>query len=153
MSKPLSGAQRASQNVQLFEQYLTNLKARGERLPLRSDGQVNLSKVAQDSGIGDRGRLYTNERIKALLDAARQEAATQTRVAEPAPPVTPVRAADAGVERLERHLHRLEQQNAALMAENTELRSQMRELRLQLGREDMMIESGRRIPPPTVQAG
>jgi cell division protein FtsB len=49
---------------------------------------------------------------------------------------------------LERKLHRLEQQNAVLVAENSELRRQVKHLQLQLGREDMLIDSGRRIPAP-----
>ena len=54
---------------------------------------------------------------------------------------------------LERRVNQLEQQNAALVAENAELRRQLKSLRLQMGREDMAIETGRRIPaPPVVHA-
>lgn len=46
---------------------------------------------------------------------------------------------------LERRLNQLEQQNAALVAENAEQRQQLKSLHLQMGRDDMAIETGRRI--------
>ena len=49
---------------------------------------------------------------------------------------------------LERRVNQLEQQNAALVAENAELRRQLKSFRLQMGREDMTIETGCRIPVP-----
>jgi hypothetical protein len=150
MTKRPSGAQRSNENVALFEAYVKSLKERGEPLPTKLDGQINLSKIAADSGIGDRGRLYTNDRVRSLLEQAEAEL-PRPQLAEPQEGKdggSKAAATDAALQRTERRLHRLEQQNAALVAENAELRRQNIELRLQLGREDMMIETGRRIPAP-----
>jgi hypothetical protein len=152
VSKKRSGTQRATDNVAAFESYWTELRTRGEYLPLKKDGDVNLSQVAKDSGIGDRGRLYTNDRLRQMLDTARAE----TLAVVSLPPVTNVTSSQpvpddvdhTKVQRLERRTHRLEQQNSALVAENAELRRQLRDLRLQMGREDLMIETGRRVPSP-----
>ena len=48
----------------------------------------------------------------------------------------------------ERRVSTLEQHNAALVAENFELRRQLKDLKRQLGRQDMMIDTGRRVPLP-----
>jgi len=48
----------------------------------------------------------------------------------------------------ERRVHKLEQQNAAMIAENTDLRQQLKVLRLSLAREDMTIETARRVADP-----
>lgn len=153
-TKRLSGIQRSNENVALFEAYVKSLKEKGELLPTRRDGQVNLSKIAADSGIGDRGRLYTNDRIRALLEQAQAELPPPSPKEDQVEQDGTVKPAtsDAAVQRAERRVHRLEQQNAALVAENAELRRHLKELRLQIGREDMMIETGRRIPPPLEDA-
>ena len=70
-----------------------------------------------------------------MLDRARQSPAKEFVV-----------ATEIGI------IHRLEQQNAALVAENYEMRRQLKELRLQLGREDMTIETGRRVAVPSDEA-
>lgn len=145
MSTRLSGPQQAEENIAKFERYLATLQASGKSLPLRKDGQVNVTQVASDSGLGDRGRIYTNDRIRALLEEAlRSMNVAPTPAAETEQKLTKPKQEKA----LERRVHLLEQQNAALVAENAELRRQLKALRLQIGREDMMIESGRRIPSP-----
>lgn len=151
MSKRASGAQKAHDNVEAFERYLADLKQRGEPLPLRPNGDVNLSKVAKDSGVGDRGRFYTNDRLKDLLEAARPVVATTDATAPAVQPVAEGSDGSDALRRAERRAQRLEQHNAALVAENAELRRQLRDLRLQLGREDMVIETGRRVPAPPEQ--
>jgi hypothetical protein len=100
--------------------------------------------------------LYKNPGIRSLIDEAkkRQEIAPKARLT-PAPSLEnpSVRRPAESIDRLrlsERHVRRLEQQNAALVAENAELRRQLKGLRVQLGREDMMIETGRRLPVPEV---
>lgn len=152
MNKRGSGLQRATDHVAAFEQYLKGLKARGEQLPARPSGEVNLTKVAEDSGVGDRGRFHTNDRLKQLLDGAKKEAATKPMstievVGVPTAPEADNRKGDSeALQRVERRAHRLEQMNASLISENAELRRQVKEIRLQLGREDMIIETARRIP-------
>lgn len=149
-----SGTQRATDHVAAFESYLKGLKERGERLPARPGGEVNLTKVAKDSGVGDRGRFHTNERLKQLLAGAKDEAASIPTPAVDAvqipaiPEVNSRSSSPEALQRVERRAHRLEQMNASLMSENTELRRQIKELRMQLGREDMIIETGRRVPTP-----
>ncbi|WP_431276453.1 hypothetical protein ACQ858_09575 [Variovorax ureilyticus] len=151
MSKRASGVQKAHDNVEAFERYLADLKQRGEPLPLRPNGDVNLSKVAKDSGIGDRGRFYTNDRLKDLLEGARPVVPpAEATVLAMQHPMESTDGSDA-LRRSERRAQRLEQHNATLVAENAELRRQLRELRLQLGREDMVIETGRRVPAPPEQ--
>jgi len=157
MNKRGSGQLRATDHVAAFEAYLKDLRDRGERLPARPNGEVNLSQIAKDSGVGDRGRFHTNERLKQLLDGAKADAA-----AAPVPTVDAVQLPSAqqadsrssspeALQRVERRAHRLEQMNATLMSENAELRRQVKELRLQLGREDMIIETGRRVPASGAQ--
>jgi hypothetical protein len=146
MEKRLSGAQRGDENASRFERYLDSLKAEGKQLPLKKDGQINLSKVALDSGIGDRGRLYTNERIRTLLDGATNALHSSLPANSEVIPVQERSPSNKQAKLLERRVNKLEQQNAALVAENAELRRQLKALRLQMGREDMSIETGRRIP-------
>ena len=155
MTKARSGAQRGQDNVAAFEAYVTGLRERGESLPLTSRGEVNLSKVATDSGIGDRGRFYTNDALKTLLaDASktlRAVASTAETVAAEAPTQHAERNSTDDLRRAERRAQRLEQANAVLVAENADLRRQVRELRMQLGREDMVIETGRRVVRPSTE--
>lgn len=126
-------------------------------LPLQADGTLNVSAIAAGADI-PRQSLYKNPGIRALLEAekARQSLASR-RAGEVDAPDGPASASAAALpdtapnqkERLlERRLLKLEQQNAALVAENAELRRQLKTLRLQMGREDMAIETGRRIPAP-----
>lgn len=157
MNTKRSGLQRADDIVQMFERYLFEIRVRGESLPLRPDGDVNLTKVAKDSGVRDRGRFYTNDRLRELLDGAKSAMPAQASkvvpiaidgasdASQPSPP------SSEAMRRLEQRSHRLEQQNAALIAENAELRRQLKDLRLQMGREDMLIETGRRILPAVPQ--
>lgn len=152
MTKRRSGAQQAEDYVENFQAYLGGLKERGDPLPLRGNGELNLSKIAADSGIRDRGRFYTNTKLKALLEHARStQPAPVTSATVGVPHVVASEADSDTLRRVERRAQRLEQQNAALVAENAELRRQLRELRLQLGREDMVIETGRRLPAPPEQ--
>lgn len=147
-----SGVQQAGDYVENFQSYLAGLKERGDPLPLRSNGELNLSKIAADSGIRDRGRFYTNAKLKELLEQARSaQPAPTPNTTLAAPNTAPSEADSDALRRAERRAQRLEQHNAALVAENAELRRQLRELRLQLGREDMVIETGRRIPAPPEQ--
>lgn len=151
MSQQRSGSQRGQDNVAAFETYLAGLRERGETLPLTPKGDVNLSKVAAESGIRDRGRFYTNDRLKSLLaDASKTLNPTAMPVDASAHEAQPPRRDDNGdaLRRAERRAQRLEQTNAVLVAENADLRRQIRDLRLQMGRDDMVIATGRRVVLP-----
>jgi hypothetical protein len=125
------------------------------RLPTSPDGAINITKIAEQSGI-PRQSFYKNPSIKAVLEEAKKaqgffdspvsnpSSAASSRQVEAA--TKPLSIEKVTV--LERRISRLEQQNAALVAENAELRRQLKAIRLQLGREDMAIETGRRIPTP-----
>lgn len=141
-----SGKVVGAEYVQTFRTYLASVDA----LPRNEDGALSISAIAEASGI-PRQSFYKNPQLKALLADIRGGSAI-TLPQE-------LTAADARRERsevgrddkakvLERRVHQLEQQNAALVAENAELRRQLKAMRLQIGREDMMIETGRRIPAP-----
>jgi hypothetical protein len=125
----------------------------GAAIPIGRDGSVNVSKLGELARV-PRGSFYQNSAIQGLVE--------ELRKAKPAAPQAGAEAAAAEVgmsarnaddkksQRLEKRVQALEQQNAALVAENYELRRQLKDMRLQLGREDMTIETGRRIPRPEV---
>lgn len=117
-------------------------------LPLLADGSLNMSAIATGANV-PRQSLYKNPAIRSLLEAER----TQRIVPKEQGPISEAASADVLPPReskqaklLERRVNQLEQQNAALVAENAELRRQLKALRLQMGREDMAIETGHRIP-------
>lgn len=133
----------------------------GSRLPVGADGSVNMSALAELVDV-PRQSLYKNPSIKALLEQYRTTRPRVLADSENASvAVAPDAMVNAGevdrasewlsvkkVKTLERRVSLLEQQNAALVAENSELRRQLKALRFQMGREDMAIETGRRIPAP-----
>lgn len=157
MTKRGSGLQRANDHVAAFELYLQGLKERGLQLPTRTSGEVNLTKIAEESGVGDRGRFHTNEKLKLLLDGAKATllatpiAHVDEDVKSSVQNIEARSGSPEALERAQRHAHRLEQMNASLIAENADLRKLVKNLRLQLGREDMIIETGRRVPPPVLK--
>lgn len=151
------GGYRVGQNyLESLEEYFEN----GGVVPLlERDGTLNTAELVRITGI-PRSSFYQNEGIVRLI-ATRCEALGIQRQGGRVSRV-PV-PGEAGVgeqanapndsklaKKLERRLHKLEQHNAALLAENHELRRQVKGLTLQLGREDMQIDSGRRIPSPPV---
>jgi len=149
-----NGKQIGLEHLATLDGYLS----KGGQLPVSTkDGTLNLAELARATGI-PKSSFYQNPKVKERLEAARtaQRLSRQgERQAPESDDVSSTAAAKASSASgatvlLERRLHRLEQQNAALVAENYELRRQLKELRLQLGREDMTIETGRRVvPPPT----
>ena len=135
------------------QEYLGRIQAylnRTESLPLLGDGSLNMSAIAHGADI-PRQSLYKNPSIRSLLDDAKAKSSVPAQETKPKERATtsiePMRASKQ-TKLLERRVNQLEQQNAALVAENAELRRQLKSLRLQLGREDMTIETGRRIPTP-----
>ncbi len=149
---------------QIGQDHLATLDAyfaKGGAVPVSAkDGALNLAELSRTTGI-PKSSFYQNPKVKERLEAARQQVGVERQGERRQPkaegdttalsPVAPSGASTAAAQ-LERRLHRLEQQNGALVAENFELRRQVKELRLQLGREDMMIETGRRVAMPPAEA-
>jgi hypothetical protein len=135
----------------------------GAALPWGRDGSVNLSELAKVTGI-PKSSFYQNPAVRSLVEGLRPAPIDQAPSAPSAPiaslSVGPSQAPDPSsvsaeerkrkAQRLERRVNGLEQQNAALVAENFELRRQLKDLKLQMGRQDMMIDTGRRIVDPSV---
>jgi hypothetical protein len=145
----MSGRKTGVEYTRRVEAYL----AEHQGLPVSTGGQINMTHLASVLKIFKQS-LYKNPGIRSLIDEAkkRQEIAPKAQLTSEASLESPnVRRPVESIDRLrlsERRVRRLEQQNAALVAENAELRRQLKGLRVQLGREDMMIETGRRLPVP-----
>ena len=148
-----SGKAVGKQYLQSVQDYL----ARTPELPVGDDGGLNITEISERSGV-PRQSFYKNPGIRSALEEARkargvadrQEAGARSESADGSG-ATLASAGDKTVKKtksLERRVTQLEQQNAALVAENAELRRQLKAVRLQYGREDMLIETGRRIPAP-----
>ncbi len=145
-----NGKQIGQEHLATFEEYLLH----GGQLPVAREGSLNLSELVRVTGI-PKSSFYQNPKIEARLEEARHQqglarAGERRRVDGDSPEGSSAEKplAARATAQLERKLHRLEQQNAVLVAENSELRRQVKHLQLQLGREDMLIDSGRRIPAP-----
>lgn len=145
--KGLNGRERGEEYARRMQMYLDN----ASELPVLN-GALNVKAIAEAAGIPTQS-VYKNPAIRAALESAKErlgvqswaESRAQTESTAEAPPK---HQSDAKVRRLEQQLTTLEQRHGAVVAENFELRRQLKELLLQLGREDMMIETGRRIAVP-----
>jgi hypothetical protein len=151
VTDPKSGQAKARELVAQFQAYLDGLSSRGEPLPQKANGELHVTRVARDSGIGSRERFYTNPTLQEMLRRASSSLPKPVQeprsAASPSPSSDTVRRAQRA---LEARLNRLEQQNAVLMAENSELRRRVAELSARLGRDEHMYATGRRVaePPP-----
>lgn len=149
-----NGKEIGSDYLLALEAYLNG----GGSLPTSiRDGTLNLKELCRLTGI-PRSTFYQNPSVKDYIGEAcavrgitrwgdvvtafDEVPETKTQLDEAS------RHSDKSKSRLERSVHKLEQQNAVLTAENSTLRAQNKELKLQMGREDMMIETGRRVPTP-----
>jgi hypothetical protein len=140
--------------LEALDTYLNN----GAALPVSRGNILNVTELSRITGI-PKSTFYQNPAVKARVE---QACAAQDLLRWGESPEKAVEVADdtadkvengdesdlRNIQLLKRKLHKLEQQNAALVAENCELRNQVKTLRQQMGREDMMIETGRRIVPP-----
>lgn len=148
-----SGKAIGKQYLESVQHYL----ARTTELPVAADGGLNVTEISAQTGV-PRQSFYKNPAIRAALEDARAAQGIPVRSPADTPEsvaaeggTPPGAAGDKAAKKtksLERRLTQIEQQNAALVAENAELRRQLKALRLQHGREDMVIETGRRIPAP-----
>jgi len=154
-----SGKGLGDEYLRKIQTYLSTQDA----LPVSKDGSLNITAIAEQAGISKQS-IYKNPAIRAAIKEAKAargvESWSERRANAPKEPVAkgeaPPRVATCDSKRLqaaEWRVAKLEQQNAALTAENHELRRQVKELKQQLGRQDMMIDTGRRIPGPTVKYG
>lgn len=151
----LSGKEIGQEYLSRVEAYL----AQTDSLPVSREGTLNITAIAEQAGVPKQS-LYKNPAIKQAIQQAKakqglhswaEQRATATEGGQPQGSASQPTKGTAEGKRLqaaERRLSVIEQQNAALTAENFELRRQLKEARQQLGREDMVIDTGRRIPPP-----
>ncbi len=147
MTEAKSGKAQGQEYLVRMQVYLD----RTEVLPLLGDGSLNMSAIAVAAEI-PRQSLYKNPAIHSLLEAAKAGCGATARLVSVVPDKGAGEASEVRESKktkvLERRVNQLEQQNAALVAENAELRRKLKVLRLQMGREDMAIETGLRIPAP-----
>jgi chromosome segregation ATPase len=147
------------ENEKKWEIYWDNLRARGEYLPIKSNGEVNVARVGRDSKIG-RENLYKNPNIHPKLLAAIKETLEAQRERDvredkPEAPASTDRkqndAAQKKIDARDRRIKELEEKVAVLTAETHELRRRVKALEEEKSRfefiEDMVAETGRRILP------
>ncbi|EIF30151.1 Prp19/Pso4 [Burkholderia sp. Ch1-1] len=146
----LNGKARGEEYARRMDAYL----ARVAELPMLN-GSINVKAIAEAAGIPTQS-VYKNPTIREALESAKTRFGVQSWAENKAsshahdkPETVPRGESDGKILRLEKRLSELEQRYSAAMAENYDLRQQLKDLRLQLAREDMMIESGRRIAAPT----
>ena len=159
MSMPLSGKSLGADYLRRVEAYL----GQTDSLPVSRDGTLNVTAIAEGAGIPKQS-IYKNPAIRSVIEQAKasrgidswaERRANLPHGSDQAPSeadnTSSARTVPSDGKRLqaaERRVSSLEQHNAALVAENFELRRQLKDLKRQLGRQDMMIETGRRVPLP-----
>lgn len=151
--------QAGKENENKWEEYWNALRARGEYLPVKANGEVNVARVGRDSKVG-RENLYKNQNIYPKLLAAIKDTLEAQRKGDAGAPASdvPIRVdrnrEDVNQKKIEardRRIKELEEKVAVLTAENYELRQQVKALEEEKSRfefiENMVIETGRRILP------
>jgi len=145
----MSGQTTGMRYLQLVQDYLES----GKKLPSADGRTISMTELATLVGV-PRQSLYKHPGIRTLVKSAANVCGLS--FPENLPAQLKAEAEQTSLEGVEgvgnsrlqaseRRVHRLEQQNGALVAENTELRRQLKLLRLEFGREDMAIDSGRRV--------
>lgn len=155
----LSGKALGADYLRKIETYLEQ----ANMLPVSRDGSLNVTAIAKKAGIPKQS-IYKNPAIRLAIEQAKAAHGVESwaeRRANVAPSDgkadldangnsrSPTLSCDGKrLQAAERRVSTLEQQNAALVAENFELRRQVKDLKQQFARQDMMIDTGRRVPPP-----
>ena len=153
----LSGKALGADYLRKIETYLEQ----ADMLPISRDGSLNVTAIAEKAGIPKQS-IYKNPAIRQAIEQAKAVRGVESwaeRRANVAPSAgtanldgqsrsQALSGEDKRLKVAERRVSTLEQQNAALVAENFELRRQLKDLKRQLGRQDMMIDTGRRVPLP-----
>jgi len=123
----------------------------------RLNGSINVRAIAEAAGIPTQS-LSKHPAIREALERAQTRVGVQRWAERKAScPTrdnvdTPKRSAgDGKIQRLEKLLADLEQQYSVAAAETDALRQQRKALRLQLAREALMMETGRRVAAPKAQ--
>lgn len=155
----LSGKALGADYLRKVEAYL----AQAGDLPVSRDGTLNVTAIAENAGIPKQS-VYKNPAIRQAIEQAkaacgvaswadrRASLPQDAGLADPEAVTSPQRQATSidrkRLQDAERRVSTLEQRNAVLAAENFELRRRITDLKQQLGRQDMVIDTGRRIPAP-----
>lgn len=148
------GSDQAAVHVASFEGYLFRLKSSGGTLPRTRTGEPNVSRIAADSGVGDRGRFYTNPRLGELLAEASAQfspgvAPVPDQIAEKFPATDSKGGDGKRIQRqLEAKITKLEQHISAVSAERDDLRKKVIKLEQSLARMDHTFQTGRRVAAP-----
>jgi hypothetical protein len=131
-----SGQQVGAENVERLRSYLTNLKAKGARIPSRN-GKADKSAVAIACGF-NRQTLYNNPEAITLLEQGVEEIGLDKNS-----PSVDGRAVhlQQQMDVRDRRIQRLEQMLATRTAENTALRQEVKELKEQLRQYTLLDES------------
>jgi len=159
MITSFSGKALGADYLRRVEAYL----GQAESLPVSRDGTLNVTAIAEGAGIPKQS-IYKNPAIRRAIEQAKASSGIDSwaerranlphdsdQATSKAENTSAARVAPGDSKRLqvaERRVSTLEQQNAALVGENFELRRQLKDLKRQLGRQDMMIDTGRRVPLP-----
>ena len=157
----LSGKTIGADYLRKVESFLAN----SDSLPMSRDGSLNVTAIAEQAGIPKQS-IYKNPAIRQAIEKAKtalgipswsERRENSSEESGPTQSETEIPSQHRGVsndakrlQAAERRISALEQQNAAFVAENFELRRQLKDLKQKLGRQDMIIDTGRRVPAPMV---
>jgi hypothetical protein len=143
-----NGRDIGKENLAVLQEFVRS----GQPIPLGRDGKLNLAELSRITEIS-KSSFYQNPAMRLVINTlrgasgnepdARKDGGTQKYVDE----VKVARDEARQLQQLERKLHALEQRVAVLAAENSMLRKQLIASNQQLARQDMMIDSGKRILP------
>jgi hypothetical protein len=142
-TNPLSGRERGEQNLTKVRDYLADLKAANQPLPL-ADDRPNITAIAEASGVR-RNVFYTNAGVKRLLTAFTGNGGEARE--------SPVRVlhTERQMEIKDQRILQLEQQLANAKAESEESRKRLTAALQMLDRyrviEDQVLKAGRRVIP------
>lgn len=130
----------------------------GTPAPMGRGGSLNLAELSRITGI-PKSSFYQNPKVRALANTLRTCGKTESSPKEAGGENwtvgsdTSARRKNQLLQQLERRVNTLEQRSAVIVAENAMLRRQLRALQQQLARQDMMIDTGKRIVAPPMEDG
>lgn len=153
----MNGQQKAKLNVENFKAYWAKLRAQGQYLPIKRDGEVWVGKVAEDAGF-DRQALRTNPALMTLYEEACQETYAAAAANPPVRQQRTISVSDENVRKLlderDRVISSLQKKSADLAAANDQLHKEIADLKAKLAVaqssslvEELLITSGRTILP------
>lgn len=134
----LSGVELGEINYEKLKDYLAELRASGQELPMQN-GKPNRTAIAEAAGLR-RNVLYTNKKAIALLN---KFIGSDEEASIPDHQLVTISQDQAKIQSLEQRILVLEQKLAAVSAENEELRKQIEQYRVI----EEVIKAGRRVIP------